>query len=119
MYNPIWGFGKNYIWDYVKAQNYGLLGAESVWFQLMVDYGLMGVITYFIICLSCSIWLSKKSKILSFFPLAFLVGKTLSIVIGIELSYLLIVSILMYKTKIFIIDKKKYENRSSYNIRCS
>ena len=119
VYNPIWGFGKNYIWDYVKAQNYGLLGAESVWFQLMVDYGLMGVITYFIICLSCSIWLSKKSKILSFFPLAFLVGKTLSIVIGIELSYLLIVSILMYKTKIFIIDKKKYENRSSYNIRCS
>ena len=116
IYNPIWGFGKNFIWDYVKAQNYGLLGAESVWFQLMVDYGLMGVISYLIMCLSCSIWLSKTSKILAFFPLAFLVGKTLSIVIGIELSYLLIMSMIMYKTKIFLIDKKKHENRVSNNL---
>lgn len=119
IYNPIWGFGKNYIWDYVKAQNYGLLGAESVWFQLMVDYGLMGVITYFIICISCSVWLSKTSKILAFFPLAFLVGKTLSIVIGIEFSYLLIISMVMYKTKKYLIDKKKDESRFSNNIRRS
>lgn len=107
IYSPIWGFGKNYIWDYVKAQNFGLLGAESVWFQLMVDYGFMGMITYLVLCLSTSVWLAKRSKVIAFFPLAFLVGKTLSIVIGIELSFMLIMSFIFFKTKKLLIDKAK------------
>lgn len=106
VFSPIWGFGKNYIWDYVKAQNYGLLGAESVWFQLMVDYGIMGMITYLLICVACAIWIAKKSKVLAFLPIAFIVGKTLSIVIGIELSYLLIITFILYKTQTLLIDRK-------------
>lgn len=106
IFSPIWGFGKNYIWEYVRAQNYGLLGAESIWFQLMIDYGIMGMITYLALCFSCAIWVAKKSKVLAFFPIAFLVGKTLSIIVGIELSYLLIITIIFYKVQTLLIERK-------------
>lgn len=100
--SPIWGFGKNYIWEYVRPANPALLGAESVWFQLMVDYGLIGCINYLIICVSSCILLLKHSKVLCFFSIAFITGKTLSIVIGLELSFLLVMTVIMVKCTEFI-----------------
>jgi len=95
--SPVFGLGKNYIWEHVRPKNPRLYGAESVWFQLVVDYGFVGCATYMLILLSCMFWMAKTNKRLVFMPLAFLVGKTLSIVIGIELSYLLISCIVLYK----------------------
>lgn len=114
--NPLWGYGRNYIWDYVKMENPLLLGAESVWFQIMVDYGVMGIITYLACCLSTSFLLMKHSKILAFFPLAFLVGKTLSIVIGIELNFMFIISFVMLKIQVLLIENKDEKNRISYHL---
>lgn len=104
--SPIWGYGKNYIWEFVRPYNPALYGAESVWFQLMVDYGIVGCITYFFICIFASVFLLKRSKILCFFPLAFLVGKTLSIVIGIELNFLLVFTIIFYKVYKYLVEEK-------------
>lgn len=95
--NPIFGNGRNYIWEYVRPHNPMLMGAESVWFQLMVDYGIVGCINYLLVILGSIITLYKKSIVLCFLPIAFLFGKTISIVIGVELSTLLIFTILLFK----------------------
>jgi len=99
--NPIWGNGRNYIWEYVRPYHPLLMGAESVWFPTMVDYGLVGCVNYLLVILGSIITLSKKSFVLCFFPLAFLFGKTVSIVIGVELSTLLIFTILLHKMYTF------------------
>ena len=95
--NPIWGNGRNYIWEHVRPYHNLLFGAESVWFQLMVDYGLVGCINYLLVVIGCIVLLKKYSLALCLFPIAFLTGKTLSIVIGVEQSTLLILTILLIK----------------------
>ena len=99
---PWFGHGKNYIWEYVRPYNPALYGAESVWFPTMVDYGLVGCFTYLLIIIGLIVWLYKFDKILCFLPLAFLVGKSVSIVIGIELNYVIITSIVLIKTTQFL-----------------
>lgn len=94
---PWFGHGKNYIWEYVRPVHPELLGAESVWFAMIVDYGIVGCITYLLIIIGLVVWLYRYDKILCFLPLAFLVGKTISIVIGIELNYVIITSIVLVK----------------------
>lgn len=46
---PIWENGCNYIWEYVRLYHPMLMGAESVCFPTMVDYGLVGYINYLFI----------------------------------------------------------------------
>ncbi len=99
--NPIWGNGRNYIWEYVRPYHPMLMGAESVWFPTMVDYGLVGCINYLLVIIGSIVMLCKKSFVLLFFPLAFLFGKTISIVIGVEQSTLLVFTILLYKMYTF------------------
>ena len=107
VHSPIWGNGPNYLWLEVRPDNPALYGAESVWFQIMTDYGLVGCINYLLIVIGAMITLGKKSLVLIFFPLAFLVGKTLSIVIGIELNFLLVYTIVLYRMFQFYGDKAK------------
>lgn len=97
--SPIWGFGKNYITQYVIPNFPAMLGAESIWFRMLVDYGGVGCVTYLLMCIGTMIWVYKYDKRFIFIPLAFLAGKTISIVVGIEISYLLITSITLYKIK--------------------
>ena len=110
--SPWLGHGKNYMWEYVRPDNPALLGAESVWFQLIVDYGLLGCLTYLFVIAGLMIWLYKFDKVLCFLPLAFLVGKTVSIVIGIELNYVIITSIVLMKISMFTTVPLKWTNRS-------
>lgn len=104
--SPIWGYGKNAIWEYVRANNPALLGAESIIFVQMIDYGIVGCITYLLICLGCSKVLWKKSPISSILPLSFLIGKILSTVIGIELSFLILITITILKLNDFYVLQK-------------
>lgn len=95
--SPVWGNGRNYIWEYVAPYNPALHGAESVWFQIMVDYGLVGCFNYLFVVAGAAATLYKKSFVLCFLPAAFLIGKTVSIVIGVELSTLIVFTVLLYK----------------------
>lgn len=106
--SPWFGHGKNYIWDQVRPYNPGLLGAESVWFQLMVDYGYVGCITYILVCIGAFMFVKRYSLVLCFIPIAFIVGKTLSIVIGMELSFMLIICIIMVKITIYCNEVNRY-----------
>lgn len=103
--SPIWGLGKGYITKYIMPYTPELYGAESIWFRQMVDYGIVGCITYLGMCLSCLVWLYKYDKIFCFIPLAFLAGKTISIVVGIEVSYLLVTCIILQKIYALYIPK--------------
>lgn len=106
-YNPWFGNGRNFIWEEVRPENPLLFGAESVWFQLMVDYGFVGCLTYLSVVLGTSYWLYKTDKVLAIFPIGFLVGKTVSIVIGIELSFMLILSGIMVKACLLLKEEKE------------
>lgn len=95
--NPVWGNGRNYIWEYVRPYHPLLMGAESIWFPTMVDYGLVGCFNYLFVFIGAMTVLYKRSVVLCFMPLAFLLGKTFSIVIGVEISTLLVFTILLSK----------------------
>lgn len=107
---PYFGHGRNYIWEYVKPDNPKLYGAESVWFQLMVDYGIIGCATYLFIILGAFYYLYKKNKRLCYIPIAYIVGKTLSFVIGAEIYNMLIFLIVADKISSSFVPKLKLKN---------
>ncbi|MDO5526713.1 MAG: O-antigen ligase family protein [Prevotella sp.] len=85
--SPWWGNGRMYIWDVVSVENPLLLGAESIWFSLIVEYGIMGCVSYlfFIICSSFAM-ATHTYKNLFFLPIAYLVITTFSTALGIEFN---------------------------------
>ena len=122
--SPIWGFGKNYIWEYIKPEHDLLFGAESIWFPTMVDYGLVGCMNYLFVVIGTIMVLKKYNKFLILLPIAFLFGKTISIVIAVEQNFLLIMAIVlikMYKystlfpNTIISSSRTKYEDSRHYN----
>ena len=95
--SPIWGNGRMYMWDTVKYYHWELLGAESIWFPLLVDYGIMGAISFILLIASCSYLLYKKFRPLAFFPLIYFVITFVSPERGYEFNVLLTYTILLIK----------------------
>ena len=96
--SPIWGNGYAYTWTFVKAVDSDLLGAESVWLQIPVDFGIIGIIAYVI----CILYMAKKlSKCLGkrgvAMPLAIISAYSLSTFLGLELNYFFILCIIIIK----------------------
>lgn len=112
---PIWGHGRNFIYEDVIPDNPALYGAESVWFRLMVDYGAVGCFTYLLSVVCSILFLKKYSLVFIFVPIAFIVGKTLSIVVAIEIGFLLLNVVLLSKVSIFgenLIRMSNFKNRN-------
>ena len=110
--SPIWGNGSGFIWSYVQDVDKDIYGAESIWFQLLVDYGAVGAVAYMTCIINSMVSLCKKHFIWIFLPLGFLVGKTMSTVIGIEMSVLFIFSIILLKYEIlFNAKENEKENK--------
>jgi len=101
--SPIWGNGSDFVWYFVKDVNADIAGAESVWFQLLIDMGLVGVIAYLACVLSVMNALRKLDKIWIFVPLSFLVGKTLSSVLGLDVSFMFVLGVMLLKYNEFYI----------------
>lgn len=95
--SPIWGNGRMYIWEEVAPRNPIIQGAESIFFSLTVDYGIMGVITYLIMIVSATILLYKKEPRLAFLPIGYFLILSLSPDAGIQYNLLLTFVILSYK----------------------
>lgn len=96
--SPIWGNGYAYTWTFVKAVDSDLLGAESVWLQIPVDFGIVGMIAY----VACILYMAKKlSKCLgkrgAAMPLAVISAYSLSTFLGLELNYFFILCIIIIK----------------------
>ena len=89
-----------YIWDEVAPANPMLLGAESIWFSLLVDYGIMGALTYIIMILGCIMLLRKYDSRLIFMPIGYFLILFLSPDTGIQYNLLLtyvVLAVKMYK----------------------
>lgn len=95
--SPIWGNGNGFVWTFVKEVDADIAGAESVWFQVLLDQGLVGAVAYLGVCINAMVAVFRKVKIWMLVPLGFLVGKTLSSVLGIELSLMFVFTIILLK----------------------
>ena len=88
--SPWWGNGRMYIWDVVSVENPLLLGAESIWFSLVVEYGIMGCVSYLLFIICSSFAMAKHTyKNLFFFPIAYLAITSFSTALGMEFNVLL------------------------------
>lgn len=107
--SPVWGNGRLFIWEEVAPYNPMLLGAESIWFSLLVDYGIMGALTYILMILCCIFLFWKIEKRLIFMPLGYFFILFLSPDTGIQYNMLLTFAVLAVKLYQFNVNKKKYQ----------
>lgn len=88
---PIWGNGFNFATTVGNQIYPDLYGAESLWFHIMINHGIVGIISYLLVYLYAIIYtIKQKRPILIFYILGFLSIQTLSSVPGIEVTYLFI-----------------------------
>ena len=105
MQSPIWGNGRMYIWDEVAPSNPMLLGAESIWFSLLVDYGIMGAITYIIMIVGCILLVRQYNPRLIFMPIGYFLILFLSPDAGIQ--YNLLLTYVVLSVKIYLYSQEK------------
>lgn len=98
--SPIVGNGISYIFETALSYDKEILGAESLWFPLMVDQGIIGIISMIIIYLSLIRFL-KIHKMLkyTFVVLGFLVYNTMSSIPDVSEVYLIQYIILLVFSK--------------------
>lgn len=112
--SPIWGNGRMYIWDEVAPEHPMLKGAESLWFSLLVDYGIMGAITYTIMIVCSAIFLSRYNKRLAFLPVGYFLILSLSPDAGIQYNQLLTFVVLLSKIYQYPINKRAINFSNNY-----
>ncbi|MDR1730369.1 MAG: O-antigen ligase family protein [Prevotellaceae bacterium] len=103
---PWWGHGRNYIHDYVHPAMSYVGGFEGIWFMLLVDYGTMGCLSFVLLVLACTIEATKYNKYFVFFPLAFLLAKTMASIIGVDYSHLIVFLVLLIKIDTYYLPKE-------------
>lgn len=82
------GNGLAYTWEYVLYYYDELLGAESLWIPIMIDQGIIGVISYVILIINCIVFAYKNNQgRLLFFILGFFVFNTLSSIPNVSYIY--------------------------------
>lgn len=94
------GNGINYTSTTAINLSNGLYGAESVWFQLLIDRGLLGVIAFVIFICQCIyfVWKSHNSQLL-FVILGFVVFNTLTSIPHFNIYYLFVYLTIMVESK--------------------
>jgi len=100
--SPIWGNGYAYTWSFVKAVDADLFGAESIWLQVLVDFGVIGAMAY----IACIAYMAKHMKKLFgrsgvAMPVAVICGYSLSTFLGLELNYFFIICLMLLKLQEF------------------
>ena len=81
---PILGHGTAYIWNYVTQYNPEMFGAESIWLSLMVDYGIVGCITYLLWYVVSYLHMKKFSML--FYLLVIMALNTMTSTVGINMD---------------------------------
>lgn len=95
--SPIIGNGKLYMWEVVGSKNSDILGAESIWFSLFVDFGLIGVLSFLFLIWACMSLLRKVDFSLICLPLSYLIMLSLSTFEGATFNILITFSVLILK----------------------
>lgn len=108
--SPWWGNGRMYIWDVVSKENPLLLGAESIWFSLVVEYGIMGCFSYLVFIIFFSITLARIKLQLLFFPISYLAITSFSTALGMEFNVPLTYGLILIAMFKHLKKTIKYEN---------
>lgn len=95
--SPWVGNGRMYIWDVVKEAHFELLGAESIWFSILVDYGLLGALAFVFLIFACAKQLLAYNFRLICLPVGYLFILSLSPDTGITYNTLLSFTILIMR----------------------
>lgn len=99
--SPIYGNGIGYLWDIVQSDlDSELYGAESIWFNVIADYGILGLVSYTIIFLAPAIYSWKKdNKCILFYIFGCLTINTMSSIPGVQpilmIAYVIIINALL------------------------
>ena len=115
--SPILGNGFqtiNYFLSDEGGMAYVLRGAESIWFVLLIERGLLGLFAYlFMFVVMIRKYKIYKSGLFIFYVLGYLVSNTMSSMPGFSMSFLYITTFILDK----ILNKRiKYvENRINHN----
>ena len=109
MRSPIYGNGMGFTWSIVSK--YNLMGAESIWFPLMIDHGFIGVISHLFFFSECAYYCYKnKMPSIIFVVLGFVVFNTLS-------SIPQFPSVFLFVYLLIIIESNKLYDRTHYKDR--
>lgn len=89
--SPVFGNGFGFALTVGNQLYPELYGAESLWFNILINYGIIGLISYSLLFIYAIVFTVKqKNPILILYVLGFLAAQTLSSVPGIEPTYMLI-----------------------------
>ena len=103
--SPIIGNGGGFMFEKVAGYVRAMYGAESVWFPLLTDYGLLGCAAFILTILLPIMKLIRMDlRPVVFLVLLFLVNKTLSSIPGISIGFHLIFVVFFVRLK-EIVDK--------------
>nr|WP_319491757.1 O-antigen ligase family protein [uncultured Desulfobacter sp.] len=98
--SPVIGNGFGFMFYVVSGKVRGIYGAESVWFPLFTDFGLLGCTAFILTIIMPIIKLIKmKLKPIVFLILLFLVNKTFSSIPGISIGFHLIFVVFFVRLK--------------------
>lgn len=94
------GNGIAYTWTYVLAMHKELYGAESLWIPIMIDQGILGVVSYIAFILGCAIYAKKHNcSNLLFFILGIIIFNTLSSIPAFKFYYIFIYIAIMVQSR--------------------
>ena len=95
--SPIIGNGRMYIWDVVSQEHSILRGAESIWFSILVDYGILGAIAFVNLLFMCGLSLWRVDRRLICIPIGYLLVLSLSPDSGVQYNILITFTIIHIK----------------------
>ena len=112
--NPISGLGIGSM-VLVKAKNYEIYGAESIWFWILLERGIIGLISYIWVFISIIKKLSTKTtKLYLFLATAYwIILQTMTTTIGVSIYWYFLTVIIIYKidkTTLKSVQKTKLSN---------
>ena len=92
--SPIWGNGVSFLFDYVALIDENILGGESVWYSLLVERGLIGVIAYLSIYILLYHYSTEKYIMFSFLLIQ-LTMQSLTSTPGLDFDFFIILGLLI------------------------
>ncbi len=114
--SPIIGNGYAFATNEIVRQVEGAYGLESVWFPLLIDYGILGCIAFFLtIYIPILILRRRELKPVVFLILLFLADKTLSSIPGVSVGFHLLFVVFFIRLKQYLIN---INNDIKYNYTC-
>ncbi len=95
--SPVFGNGTHYV-SVVREQDSKIMGAESIWLPLMIEQGILGCVCTALVFISMFFYLYRyKYYMLMWVMLAFVVGKTISVMGGIGEGFYFIVFVFLIR----------------------